>query len=530
MANSFYSTQKILELLGVPHTSGYLKETILSHPDHHSLLSIADTLKKYKTDLVTVKIGKEKLDQLPLPCIVQVTDSGISLFYTLTKVSDVEVVFFNESNRKTSTGREEFINQWTGVSLMVERDSDSIEPGYKERIWEKRRFQIMTIIFFISLLTWIGLAYIPEMTLADVKWATINPILFLFLKLTGLIVSTMVLWYEVDRHNPALQRFCTGGKKVDCEAVLESNPLKALGKEISLSTLSFAYFFAGFFSLLISSFSVSAISLLGYLSLLALPVIAFSFYFQAKVIKKWCRFCLMIQGILVLEGLCVWLGGNLSDVVDLKVLSIFSSLFVASVLTWATIKPLLTAKNELNFYKRNLSKIKNNKEIFEYFLSKSKRISNSAGGLGIQLRNKNPKYHVLKVCNPYCGPCAKAHPILENLFEGGNIDLQILFFPNADMEDPKTKVINHFLAIDNKGDSKATQKALDQWYSSPEKNHEAFAKRYPMNGELNKQKEKLLVMKEWCEKEGITHTPTIFINGYELPKEFSVEELKDILT
>jgi len=35
-------------------------------------------------------------------------------------------------------------------------------------------------------------------------------------------------------------------------------------------------------------------------------------------------------------------------------------------------------------------------------------------------------------------------------------------------------------------------------------------------------------MKAWCEKEGITHTPTIFINGYKLPKEYRIEDLKEI--
>ncbi|KEO75429.1 vitamin K epoxide reductase family protein [Anditalea andensis] len=195
----------------------------------------------------------------------------------------------------------------------------------------------------------------------NVKWTNISPIIYLFFKLAGLAVSITVLWYEVDRHNPSLQRFCTGDGKVDCEAVLESNPMKALGIEFSLSALSFAYFFAGFFSLLISSFDPAAMSLLGYLSMMALPIVAFSFYYQAKEIKKWCRFCIMIQALLILEGLCVWLGVNLLDVIDLKILSDFSTLFLASVLFWITVKPLLKEKNQLNFYKRNLSKIKKKK-------------------------------------------------------------------------------------------------------------------------------------------------------------------------
>lgn len=49
-----------------------------------------------------------------------------------------------------------------------------------------------------------------------------------------------------------------------------------------------------------------------------------------------------------------------------------------------------------------------------------------------------------------------------------------------------------------------------------------------MNGELNQQQEKLLAMKTWCEKEGISHTPTIFINGRQLPKEYRIADIKEI--
>jgi hypothetical protein len=33
----------------------------------------------------------------------------------------------------------------------------------------------------------------------------------------------------------------------------------------------------------------------------------------------------------------------------------------------------------------------------------------------------------------------------------------------------------------------------------------------------------------WCKRERITHTPTIFINGYELPDEYNVHDLIDVI-
>ena len=91
------------------------------------------------------------------------------------------------------------------------------------------------------------------------------------------------------------------------------------------------------------------------------------------------------------------------------------------------------------------------------------------------------------------------------------------------------KPVSHFLAIDGQGDKTNTQKALDSWYTDIEKNYDSFSKKYPMNGELAKQENKIKAMRSWCDTEKITHTPTVFINGYELTKEYSIEDLTEVL-
>ncbi|NKI27658.1 hypothetical protein HCG49_13900 [Arenibacter sp. 6A1] len=199
-------------------------------------------------------------------------------------------------------------------------------------------------------------------------------------------------------------------------------------------------------------------------------------------------------------------------------LPILLSLSLLPVLIWKLTKPLIEAKKEANLYRRHLKKIKYNPTVLEGLLTKTRKITSKTEGLGISFKTKNAKYNVLKICNPYCDPCAKAHPILEELLNKGKINLQILFTARADNKDLMARPVRHFLAIDEMGDKKRTQLILDEWYRVENKNYKVFAHKYPKNGELEQQNKKIAAMRQWCDDENITHTPTIFINGYELPR------------
>jgi thiol-disulfide isomerase/thioredoxin len=203
-------------------------------------------------------------------------------------------------------------------------------------------------------------------------------------------------------------------------------------------------------------------------------------------------------------------------------------LFLIPILVWSYLKPLIENEKQINLYKRNFQKIKNNPTVFEGLLSKSQKIGTEVEGLGILLKNEASKYHVIKVCNPYCGPCASAHPILDELYHQGVIDLQILFTASAEENDKRFQPVNHLLAIDSL-DATKSQKALDDWYMADKKDYAVFASKYPMNGELQQQKNKIEQMYKWCEAEKITHTPTVFVNGYKLADEYTIADLKEIL-
>ena len=135
------------------------------------------------------------------------------------------------------------------------------------------------------------------------------------------------------------------------------------------------------------------------------------------------------------------------------------------------------------------------------------------------------------MCNPYCGPCAKAHPKIDKLLEENkNLKVKIIFTTPNQPEQPAYKPVSHLLAINEQSNNEGNIKqALDEWYLTDKKNYELFSTKYPMNGELTKQGYKIELMEKWCKEMNIQFTPTIFINGNQLPDAYSIEDLQYFL-
>lgn len=518
-------TKSLLKSLEVKFTDRYLEDTILSHPDHPSMLCISDTLSKYGINTIAVKVDFQKLKELPLPSIVQFFDHG-GVFYKIEKVSDEKVTYKGLKGKLVSIPVNEFKERWTGVCLLAETTDSSGEPDIKNKVLQKRTVDYFKWVGLLSLISWVVLILLDLQPFVGVAiWFVPS---YFILKLVGLAMGIILLWYEVDKYNPTLQSLCSGDKRVDCNVVLNSKYSNLFNEKLGLSVLSFSYFFGTVSFLILSGFSINSLSSLAYLSYASIPFVFLSFYLQGFVIKQWCKFCLVVQIVLLLEATLAVLAGvhNLST--NIISLPLLAALVFLPIPIWSWLKNLLDQGKELNRYKNGLKKIKNNPDILISLLRKRRKIERSTEGLGISFLNKDAKYSIVKVCNPYCGPCADAHPILDELVMKGKISLQVLFTASTDEGDRRNKPVKHFLALDEM-DKEQAHKAMDNWYLTKNKDYEQFAKDYDLNGELLQQDHKVLAMNEWCKAEKITHTPTIFINGYELPKEYSVEDLREAL-
>jgi thiol-disulfide isomerase/thioredoxin len=243
-----------------------------------------------------------------------------------------------------------------------------------------------------------------------------------------------------------------------------------------------------------------------------------------------------VQSILVIEGILSLMNNSVSyNAIEHVLITNWSSAFIALIIPiviWFLLKPILKRNQAAKYEKRSYLQLKYNAQVFTSLLQKQPSIlAYPTKGLGITIGNPNASKTIIKVCNPYCGPCATAHPELEKIVkENRSIKAQIIFTTTNNEQDRGLKPVKHLLAIASKGDELLTERALDDWYLAKEKNYDQFANKYPMNGELQNQIEKIDLMRKWCDKVNIQYTPTIFIDGYELPKSYQLKDLNYFLS
>jgi len=527
-----------LQLLGLSVTKTVLATVVREHPDTGTLLSVSDVLAGLGVENVVAKISAEKIDQLETPFIARLkSGEGLSLA-VVKRFDDDAVVYLPPAGGDTpgqqrwlTTSKQTFSHEFDGIILIGEAELGAGQADYSSaRAAENNRYKD----------TIAALAALPTLTLLAVATALIQegsaaviPGLYTLLALCGTAVAALLLWYEVDRHNPLLRQVCSGGRKVNCDAILRSQASSIFG--VSWSLIGLSYFTGSLLILLTGGITNPMLfSFLSLLSLIAVGYVVFSLYYQWRIAKQWCKLCLWIQSILLAQAALVLAYGQLffGTPIDLSISAVLTFLgcFAVPFLAGLLIVPTFKKGKEGESHRRELARLKHNPHIFEALLKKQKAITLPTEGLGITLGNPDARHRIIKVCNPYCGPCAKAHPAIEEiLYRNPDVQVRIMFTASDDERDLSALPVRHLLAVAEKGDAVLLKKALDDWYLPPGKDYEAFAMKYPMNGELQAQGEKLTAMRTWCERTEVFSTPTFFVNGYQLADMYSVEDLKYFL-
>ncbi|MDR2968326.1 MAG: thioredoxin domain-containing protein [Tannerellaceae bacterium] len=458
---------------------------------------------------------KEKdIKDLQLPFIAHVSDD----FRIVSKVGPeyVETIW---RGRPLKTPVKEFLDIWSGIVLMLESDPSSIEPGYAVNR-KKELFDVVQKAFLVLLLSLCLLLPFVLGGLYKDLWKSF----LLFFNLAGVGICFLLVQKQLHIRSEYADRICSLFSESDCNNVLESDVAKFMGV-IGWSEAGLGYFISNTIVLL---FFPGLIPFLVFINICALPYSFWSVWYQKVKAKQWCPLCLIVQGLFwsifsvnILAGQIEMPEVNLVDLLSL------GCVYFIPFLLLNIFVPRLSENRKTEQTSQELSSLKADEDVFAALLKKQPYYKT---GINSDIVFGNPEGNISLtiLTNPHCAPCSKMNERVKIVLAKNNhLKMQYIFSSFREDMDISNKFM--IAAYYLKGKEQA-ERIYDEWFEKGKNEAQAFFGKYdfdPLHLPVEVEAE-FLKHEKWKELTRLRETPTILVNGYKLPKNYSIEDIRFI--
>lgn len=493
-----------LRSMGIRINKYFLARELTTHADYPAIISLIDFLDLGGMKYSAIESSRQYIPQFKYPLLAHVKEENREYIVLVKSPADWE----NDKNLNTG---------WTGIVLFPEGN-----PGWQydentRQLRQNRAIGILAAGALVLLLAVMGY------TLRN-HFVSIN---FLggLLSLAGLLLSMAIIATELGLDIKVVQGMCRAISPGGCDAVLQSRYAKGIGG-MTIADLALSYFTTQLLFFLWSN-HYPALFMTG--QLLALPGIGIavvSLYLQKFRLKRWCTLCLGIVSVLLLQGaIALWAFNALSE--SLTISSLASFVLIQSLLCaiWLPVRRGIKIIQRQFASAMELRKWKRDGTIFLRQWETMPYADTSPWTEEVQFGHHKAPLQITVACQPYCRPCKHAHEVLDNLYHTYRdlINIKVRFVCPPDQTDMLTLAVSAILrsatAIQHDDEM---AKMLTDWFVFM--NLEKWQQKWGTTNEINVDG---LIDKHnaWIMDAQIQGTPTIFINGRQLPKMYAVEDL-----
>lgn len=493
-----------------------LKFQLLSHPSYPSLHAITGVLTHFGIDHMALRVPKEVsiLNRMPNSFITLDTHDR----YMVASKKDNALSVFNEQKLRSTVLAKEFIANWSGVVVVAEKEAErplyqsKVQEGLLSRIAGAALILLVLGLFLFSKPNWFQTVHFA-------------------LSLVGLLISTLIVRHEFGFQTHRVDEVCSGKETRSCSDVLNSKGARFF-KFLKLSDLSVLYFLelssAWILTIVLKGSSIAFI----VLSILAMPVVIYSIYYQFKVVEKWCPLCLGIVVVLILQCCSLFLSNSdLSDFFLFGTLDgiILLSSFIFVFSFWVFVKPLLQQKQDAEKLRLDYFTFKRNFDLFKAVFDKKPSLDLILPEIQeneILLGTREAPLTLVLITNPKCRYCKTAHSDITNILRNHPKAVKVVVRFSVYSENKKDsayRVAARLLQLYDKESSQMVEKALDEVFAE-HTDLEAWLSKWGENtlgaydGILEKQR-------KWCLDHGIAFTPTLYVQNKKFPSEYKRTDL-----
>lgn len=477
---------------GIPVSTTFIRIRLESHPDYPSLTAVQDTLEEIGVEANAYETTFDVLGEAKKPFLahLNIGEGDIRCFQDIT-IAEKEFPGFQQ--------------RWSGVVMLIDKIGVDNSAEHKKQLLKDRNnsaflqlsaglllFIILSVLFFSFSLK--ALIILPN--------------------LAALYISWLIAQKEFGISNKVSEMICSMAKQSRCEAVLFSRGAR-LFSWLTWGDVGIAYFSSVLIFLVVALLGgwPEFMSCFYLLSFAGAVFPLYSVYYQWKKVKQWCMLCLAIVGVLLINsiaGLLLIELGNFQWSTLIYPAMIFSCTTVLTLSVWQLFKSLYAQSLRAVDNEIRALRLKRNPDIFNALMAQQEfnPINMPEPDEPIRFGNPDAPYQIVMACNPYCGPCAKAHEAIDRLFmqyeEKLSITIRFALF-NTDPDLSVTKAVNGLLFRVNK--TKNPQKVINEWYKNYTSDIENSVIDSPYN-DISIEK-----YHNWVKKITLKSTPTLYVNG-----------------
>lgn len=483
------------------------RRRLLSDPDK-GVVSISNTFDYFKIKNLVAKVPKTSIDQLPKFFIAQLGHGKRINFVLVKKQNKDQFELILERNKSFILSKDEFLLEWTGLIIVIEKNADKKHLRNFAGIWMKSALAICSLC---------AVMYI------QIQTGALFASIYLTTSIIGLILSFLII-QEKLRIGETPSRICSFSKSTDCQTVLHTKEAKLFGK-IDLSDASIVYFsFLVLAFLLIPNHKVFMV-----LTSLSLPMIPYSLYHQYLNIKKWCPLCLGIAIILAIQFVSLFQIQNELETNYINLIPLCSILGIVT-LSWPQIKSLLEVKGEhISLSLENLTFRRNHHMFLAYYNSLSTLTIPQHKSFDLKLGCNDPIIKLSIITNPLCKSCKSSFQTYKKLQSKypETLQAQFIFLVSSQHRaDPRTQISERLIQLFYEEGALVFNRAIDEWFA--ETNVKDWQKKWGMCDNIA-YNNLLADQVKWCLQHELLSTPATLINGKLLPESYHSQDIEHFI-
>lgn len=507
-----------LKKIGAPISKKYCQKLIVSHPEFPSLLSLSDVMERLGIPHQIASIDKEDLSLLEMPYLLHAQSNGGEM-----------VPIHTPQDLITNKAR---IEQWSGIVLQAENSTPIIDTQHRKALFkEKFNHSASLILGLIGSILLIGPMLFHFAWLTSLLWLTAA---------AGTAIGYLLLSKDIGVTYKKVETFCNTGTQANCDKILTSAGAQIFGL-VKLSDLVLAYFSTQLVAITLGAVATTMqreiiLTLIGW-GVLSVPIIFYSIYYQKLVAKAWCKLCLVIDAILLVQLIMY---GAFYDATELAIgyvnLIVVVSLclaFIAVLIMVVFVKQHFEEAITLRQDQEKASRIKHNPAILNQMFGKEK-VDNRPFEKEVRIGKASAPIQIIMASNLFCNPCKEQHKAVSQLLAMYPDKVSVSFrfvLSGADVGRTPTSIqyiITYWLEniYGKPEESEKTEHMMHTWFSVM--NLDKFMALMPIKtSHFDKESEIIgAAHYSWLNKVQVVMTPTFFINGYKMPKNYSIEDLK----